>query len=765
MKRLCGRLICIGIKSLFTLRNQVRQQFLRTYALLKAIPRAISFYQGSLWLTTRRVFRVLKREGVGGITRRANILVHGVKAEYSSSLKNLYGDQPLPSSGFMPKVSIIVPNFNHAQYLRERLDSIYGQTYANFEVILLDDCSSDDSVAILHEYAERYPFKTICRFNDVNSGGVFNQWKQGLEMATGELVWIAESDDYCSDNLLEELVRYFQNQAVMLAFANTKFVCDTPPRVAWSLKDYLADLGLDICDLPFIKSAHSLVKSCWAIKNIVPNVSGAVFRHPGKMPLLNDPIWLKMRLCGDWVFYLSIIRGGLVAYSPEATNNYRQHSLNTSVNAQREDIYYKEYETVAEYLAKLYSLERADFERQEMHLYIHWCINRGGAKIKEFKALYDIDKIWQQKVIRKPNIVMAVYALAAGGGETFPIMLANLMQERGYAVTLLNCKEEPTESGVRCMLSSRVPLLELNNIELVSVVFKDMGIELVNSHHAWVDVSLATILLNNTAIRQVVTMHGMYEMMTPSQLQNLLPVLRRKVDRFVYTADKNLTLFTLEFCHEKGFCKISNALPQTKIMPISRDELHVDLDDFILCMVARAIPEKGWEEAINAVVWASQHSSRKIHLLLIGDGPEFVRLESKNSHAFIHFLGFQPNVRDYFSVSDIGFLPSRFKGESSPLVLIDCLISGRPVLASDIGEIRYMLDSNEGLAGEMFALENWEINVESVGKIILRLANDPLAYHRMLRCVPLALEKFEVSVMVDNYEQVYSEALAEVRSR
>lgn len=61
-------------------------------------------------------------------------------------------DIPLDQDS-LPLVSIIVPNYNHALYLRERLDSIYSQTYKKFEVILLDDASSDNSVEILTEYA------------------------------------------------------------------------------------------------------------------------------------------------------------------------------------------------------------------------------------------------------------------------------------------------------------------------------------------------------------------------------------------------------------------------------------------------------------------------------------------------------------------------------------------------------------------------------------------------------------------------------------
>lgn len=750
-----GRLIREGFGMVLAFLQRARRQLATTSALCRAIPRTVSFYQGSLWLAIRRVLGVLRREGISGVTRRANILVHGASTGRSQSSIALYGEVPPPARGYMPKVSIIVPNFNHAKYLLERLESIYCQTYDNIEVILLDDCSSDESVAVLQDYAERYPDKTICRFNEVNSGGVFNQWKKGLELATGELVWIAESDDCCSANLLEELVRCFQNPAVMLSFARTEFVRGTPPMKVWTSEENLKDLGLEIWNRPFIKSAHAMLKSGWAVKNIVPNVSGAVFRHPGATGLLNDSQWLKLRMCGDWVFYLSIIRGGLIAYSPDATNYYRQHPLNTSVNAQSEDLYYREHEIVALYLAKLYRLDRADFERQERHLYQHWCSRRGESQLEEFRALYDLDRVWKRTDVRKPNIVMAVYALAAGGGETFPIMLANLLHDRGYAVTLFNCKEQPTEPGVQRMLQGSIPLLELDRLELVSAVLSDMGVELIHSHHAWVDVSLATLLFNNQDIRQIVSMHGMYEMMTPAQLQVLLPLLSRRIDRFVYTAEKNLGLFSLEFRQEKKFRHINNALPLKSITPLSRIELHVGADDFLLCLVARAIPDKGWEEAINAVAWASSRSCRKVHLLLIGEGPEYDRLKAQTPHEFVHFLGFRSNVRDYFAASDMGFLPSRFKGESAPLVLIDCLLSGKPVLASDIGEIRHMLDSDDGLAGELVALEEWAIPVEAVGQIILTLANDPFAYQRLLRRVPLAVAKFDTRVMVDNYEEVY----------
>ena len=729
------------------------------YHLLRAIPRAVAFYHGSPTLAARRAFRVLRREGVGGIRRRVFILLGGLGSSPAGATE-LYGDFPEANVIFQPKVSVIVPNYNHAPYLRQRLDSIYQQTYQNMEVILLDDHSSDASVEILRDYAQRFPDRTICRFNDANSGSVFQQWKKGLEIASGELVWIAESDDFCAENFLAEQVRSFQNPAVMLSFCKTKFVTGGPAEEAWSLDYHLSDLNLADFSRSFVRSAHSLVRAGWAVKNIVPNVSGALFRHPGNSPLLEDPRWLGMRMCGDWVFYLSLIRGGLVAYTADTVNYYRQHDRSTSKTCQKTDLYYAEHEEVASYLLEFFRLDRSVLDKQDALLYHHWCSQRGSALRSDYRRLYDPERaIAKSAGKRRPNVLMAVYALIAGGGETFPVMLANQLFQRGYAVTLLNCLERPTESGVQKMLDPRIPLLELPRLELVGAAVSDMGIELVHSHHAWVDLTLASLLIGKSDTKQLVTMHGMYEMMTLEQLEALMPLLSSRVDRFVFTAEKNLTVFPGDFQRAKNFTRINNALPSLLINPVDRDSLQIGQEDFVLCMVARGIPEKGWEEAIQSVNWANTHSTRNIHLVLIGDGPELDRLRGAHSSECVHFLGYRQNIRDYFAASDMGFLPSRFQGESAPLVIIDCLFAGKPVLASDIGEIREMLDTPEGLAGQVFPLRDWQLAPEEIGQAIVNLANQPHLYNALLAKVPVAAHKFEMDAMVERYEAVYRDTV------
>jgi len=729
--------------------------------LLKSLPRAVAFYDGSVWRTIWRAFVLLNRHGIKGVILRAKMLnlIPPSAQELNIASTDVYQLPESSEAEFYPKISVIVPNFNHATYLTERLNSIYDQSYKNIEVILLDDCSTDNSAEIIRQFADAHPHNTTCHFNAVNSGNVFKQWAKGLALATGELVWIAESDDYCSSNFLEELVDNFLNSAVMLAFSRTTFVRGNPAASCWTSEEYLADLGLNIWRAPFTVAAHSLVKMGWVAKNIVPNASAALFRHPGRLSLLNDSAWLSMRVCGDWMFYLSIIRGGLVAYTTRATNYYRQHPANVSVNFQSDDAFFKEHEVVGKHLVQLFKLDKVDIERQRDQLYRHWCLKRGADCLGSFNRQYDLESIWLCATQRKPNIVMAIFALIAGGGETFPIMLANLLHERGYGVTIFNCKLEETEPGVRGMIPNAIPVLELERVYLAGKVFSDMGVELVHSHHASVDLMLTNLLATYPDMKRIISMHGMYDLMTLAQQRSALRKLDQRIDCFVYTAEKNLVPFPSEFRESNLFTKIPNALAPTIIHPVSRAELGVGVNDFVLCLVSRAIPAKGWQEGIEAVSWANSRSNRTIHLLLIGEGLEFDRLSQSASLPFIHYLGFRSNIRDYFAAADMGFLPSRFKGESFPLVVIDCIYAGRPVLASNVGEIKNMLWTEGGLAGEVFELTEWKIPVESLGEIILSLANSPDKYRSLLERTGLAAKKFDPMQMVDSYESVYQTCL------
>ena len=119
-----------------------------------------------------------------------------------------------------------------------------------------------------------------------------------------------------------------------------------------------------------------------------------------------------------------------------------------------------------------------------------------------------------------------------------------------------------------------------------------MGIELVHSHHGWVDVNVCNFLEHNRNADLIVTTHGMYETIPPAELAQILPLLEKRVGKFVYVADKNLVPFTSNSFDMTRFVKIDNASDLVSISPVPRAEINVPENAFLLCWSAGRFPKR-----------------------------------------------------------------------------------------------------------------------------------------------------------------------------
>ena len=697
------------------------------------------------------------------------------EAESSSSLKypettstrgrSCFPDNFNPSerfenshASFRPKVTVIVPNYNHAGFLKQRLESIYNQTYRNFDVILLDDSSSDWSREILRDYAITYGDNTTLCFNDKNSGRVFDQWEKGFEMADGDLVWIAESDDFCETTFLEKLVPLFADETVQLAYARSVFVDGYGNATAFTFHNYVCDVDKDKWQSDYIVTSHSEVATALGLKNTIPNVSSAVFRRPVSCALLDDENWRNLKICGDWIFYLHIIRGGKIAFTNSTVNYYRFHNANSSAGTYRNETYYKEHEAVARTIVELYNVSNDVIRRHHAFVERFWqdTFSRPGQPLPI--ELYDKERVLACKSARRPNILMACYSFSTGGGEIVPIRLANGLKKRGYAVTFFNYNRESLNLKIRQLLYSDIPVFECNSrIGSIDQLIRAFGIELIHSHHASAEHFFATNIVHmKYRTGHIATMHGMYEILSDSEIEHTLGAIVNSVDLWCYIADKNLTVFKKKgYYRPERFVKIGNGLEPTAIRVIDRSTLGISSDAFVLCLASRAISEKGWYEAIKIVCAARELSGKAIHLLLLGDGPVASALRSEGVPDFVHLLGFADNPVDYFAMSDLGFLPSQFRGECVPLSIIECLCAGKPVVASDIGGIRAMLTTRNGVAGALITLQDWKVPISESASIIADFASDHLRYQYARSAVKEAAERFRMDSVLSDHENAY----------
>ena len=227
-------------------------------------------------------------------------------------------------------VSVILPNYNYANYLKSRINEVLSQTYPISEIIILDDASTDGSQDLIKgeisRIKEQYP-EVVAKyvFNEKNSGNVFSQWQKGIELATSEYIWICELDDVSEQNFLETVMASFDDKDVVLSYCNSKII-DTNGKM--TLKDNLRRIK-DVFRKKHNVGSYVIdgikeIDNNLAVFNSMPNVSAIVFKNqPSLGTFLEDA--KKYKLCGDWYFYLKVATTGKIAFSNKVLNSHRVH--------------------------------------------------------------------------------------------------------------------------------------------------------------------------------------------------------------------------------------------------------------------------------------------------------------------------------------------------------------------------------------------------------------------------------------------------------
>lgn len=214
-------------------------------------------------------------------------------------------------------VSVIIPNYNHARFLDKRISSVLNQTYQRFEVIILDDNSTDESRKLIEGYSKSPKISQVS-FNEKNSSSPFRQWEKGIEKAKGEIIWIAESDDFADEYFLEKLIQHFNNPGVGIVHC-ASYLVDENDKVQGEISSLQRNWVKK--DENYFKSGRIKIQEDLRFSCTVLNASSVLFRkHFAK----NALVGLKdYRFVGDWFFWISILSESDFYYSKELLNNFR----------------------------------------------------------------------------------------------------------------------------------------------------------------------------------------------------------------------------------------------------------------------------------------------------------------------------------------------------------------------------------------------------------------------------------------------------------
>lgn len=244
-----------------------------------------------------------------------------------------------------PLVSIVFTSYNHAEYLQQAVESLLNQTYKNFQLIIVDDCSKDGSQSILKKYQSDQRVKL--NLLEQNTGSYVKASNYGANQAEGEYLLFAQCDDFAHPDQLKILIetsKQFQHAGVIWSRSN---MVDLNGHVFEDDFEGREKKFRDRCKSNTLITGKEmrryLANSC-----VIPNLSAALVRKDlyDKVGKLSE----KYLVASDWAFWLSLSEVTNFCYITTPLNNFRQHetTIRNSIKIEKQilEIFHIFYEHI-----------------------------------------------------------------------------------------------------------------------------------------------------------------------------------------------------------------------------------------------------------------------------------------------------------------------------------------------------------------------------------------------------------------------------------
>ena len=213
-----------------------------------------------------------------------------------------------------PKVSVLVPNYNLGRYLPEAIESILEQDYPNFEVLISDDCSQDDSAEIIERYASNDP-RIRVQIHPSNKGMVEN-WNWCLRQAQGEYIKFVFGDDkLASPAALTKMVQMLENNDGVTLAVSARFIIDENSKIL-RLRNNLGELQIH-------PGADLIIRCLEENINLIGEPSVVLFRKRDAGRGFNG----RYRQLPDLEMWFHLLEKGNLAFTPEPLCAFRKHPL------------------------------------------------------------------------------------------------------------------------------------------------------------------------------------------------------------------------------------------------------------------------------------------------------------------------------------------------------------------------------------------------------------------------------------------------------
>lgn len=214
-------------------------------------------------------------------------------------------------------VSVCIPAYNYAHFLPDAIESVLAQTYSDYELLIIDNCSTDNTPEVVRRYAERDP--RIIYFRNGSNLGLVGNLNRCLESARHEYVKILCADDLLAPDCLKKSVAVLENHPNVVLVAHARHL----------VNDRLKTLAVrGYCRKFKILSGKEVIRTCLLEGNIIGEPSVAMFRNIADLPVFST----KYNQLMDLEYWFALLEKGDFAYLPEPLASFRQHEGQESIS-------------------------------------------------------------------------------------------------------------------------------------------------------------------------------------------------------------------------------------------------------------------------------------------------------------------------------------------------------------------------------------------------------------------------------------------------
>lgn len=594
-------------------------------------------------------------------------------------------------------VSVIVPNYNYADYLPERLCSILKQTVLPREIVFIDDASSDESVEVARGILEQSDLPFRIEVNRINKGPYAN-WRKGFSLSKGAYVWIAEADDTCESDFLETVFGSMENDSdVVISYCQSRKIDASGDLIDANSFAHTNEISRSKWKSSYIELGVREVVDALIYRNTIPNVSASILKR--SVAIEASPILDGYRYCGDWAFYARMLLGGRIAYCRCSLNSFRRHDMSQTRRALKSPEFVIEVARVRESICRDFPVRAVQFPRMDRFLNNDYPVDGVETNSSQPAVARHIESAARYAGKRKMiAFVTTNNGSHTGGSEVLWREAAIAFRNRGHDIVALTRNWDPPPVFFREFERAGIKLYFKEDAGWEQVLGHDPDLVIVSTGDQDEGTEYFLDCIRRDIDFVVVNQLTKEERFWPIRSEKLAAVREGYTNaaRVFFTCRNNHRVM-----EDRLKCSLNNVDYHFNPFHVDRTKVPEFPDTssgFRIAVPSKLLYIHKGQDLLIEVVKEGKWRGRNVQINIYGVGADREKMEQSVASLGIANLVFRGRVAD---ISEIWkenhsiLMPSRMEG--LPIMLVSAMLSARVPIVTDVGGHAELVE--DGLSG------------------------------------------------------------------